>query len=653
MKKIINNLTFKEKLKLLIGKDVWSNSSCNGKVYTFVVSDGPIGLRHPDKTTDNEKVIPSIAYPSAQVLSQTWNIDLAKKLGNALANDCIEMNVDILLGPGVNIKRMPINGRNFEYLSEDPFVSGLFAREYIKGIQEKHVGTSLKHYCCNNIEYSRLWASSEVDERTLREIYLKPFEIACQAKPWTVMSSYNLVNGERMSEHKKLYTVLRKELGFDGLIVSDWGAVKDRVKSLKAGLDLEMPFDQTHLDALNQAAEDGTLPLDKVDESVERVVELAEKCRVASTIRKVDMTVEQREQVAMEIQREGIVLLKNNGVLPLSTDKKVFVTGAPARKYYYGGGSSEVTLRNPFVPLEDVLKEYIPQTTYHESCWEVFHGQANMGNLKAAKGCAVQNEVSIVCVGNENRTECEGYDRQHIKLCNEEIDVIKNIVKISLKTVVVVFGGSAIDMADWIDDVDAVLYVGFGGDYSYQVLSEILVGKINPSGKLTETFPLKLEDVPSMNCYRDGSCFVYSDGLNVGYRYFNTFEKPVLFPFGYGLSYSKYAYSNLHVTGSGTDFTLSFDIENLSDVDGKEVAQVYVRDLANEVYRPNKELKAFKKVFVPANQKVRVEISLDKEAFAYYSTAIDSWKVHNGVYEIQVCSDVETIHALARIEVEC
>lgn len=645
-------LTAEEKIKLLIGKDMWSNDSCGDKVYSFVVSDGPAGLRHPSDTKANSDEIPSISYPSSQALSNTWNPDVARKVGNAIANDCIENNVDIILAPGVNIKRLPICGRNFEYFSEDPLVAGVMAREYINGVQEKHVGTSLKHFCCNNVEYSRLYISSEVDERTLREIYLRPFEIACEAKPWTVMCSYNLVNGVRMSEHKKLYGVLRNEFNFDGLIVSDWGAVKDRVASLNAGLDLEMPWDEAHYESLKKAYTNGLLPMDKVEECSSRVVALAEKCEENKKQQKIDMTVAEREAVALLAAEEGIVLLKNQGVLPLNGGESIMVTGAPLLFRYFGGGSSAVRLRGEYVALDKTLKKYAPATKYAESVICPRGHSSDMGNLKEAVSCARNSDISIVCVGNNDACESESYDRQHIKLSKEEEDAILKISSASKKTIVVVYAGAAVDMSSWIDKADAVIWAGYGGEFINQALAEVIVGKVNPSGKLTETFPVSLGDVAAMNSYRDEVCLIYSEGLNVGYRYFNTFKKPVLFPFGYGLSYSQFKYSDIKVEGEGCDLTVSFTIENMSDIDGKEVAQLYVKELNKEVYRPEKELKAFKKVFVPAHGEVRVKIYLDDRAFAYYSTAIDAWKVHSGLFEIQICSDVESVKLVQTVEIK-
>lgn len=640
--------TTEQKIKLVMGADFWSNYDIDGQIYKFIVSDGPIGLRQPtDRTAiDQRDCIKSVAYPSMQVLSQTWDTNLAYQLGYSLGNDCIEQKVDILLGPGVNIKRLPTNGRNFEYLSEDPYVAGVFAREYINGVQAKHVGTSLKHFCCNNSEISRHWASMEVDERTLREIYLRPFEIACEAQPWTVMSSYNLVNGVRMSENKKLYSLLRNAFGFDGLIMSDWEAVKDSEASLNAGLNWEMPYNEEHQKKMLAKAD--KLDPVKLKESAVRVIALAEKCEKESKLRKLDMSLEERRAVALKIEEEGIVLLKNNGVLPLKSGK-VFVTGAAAWHYYFGGGSSNVYPEREFEPLETALKNEGADAEYAESVWEVIGHQANFGNLKSAVLKAAQSDYTVLCVGDPNTCETETIDRQKIKLCKEEEQAIHSLAEVSERLVVVVYAGAAIDMSDWIDEVDAVVWAGYGGEYVNKAVAEVLTGKVNPSGKLTETFPLSLEDVPSENAYRDEAVMLYSEGLNVGYRYFDTFGVPVLFPFGYGLSYSEFEYDNLSVEKDGDSVKVAFDIENVSDTDGKEIAQVYVRELTKEVYRPYKELRAFSKVFVKAHGKTRVELTLDRQAFAYYSVASDCWTVKSGVFEVQIGASVDDIKLTKKI----
>jgi len=647
----IKKLTTEQKIKLVMGADFWTNYDLDGAIYKFVVSDGPIGLRQPlDRTTtEQQDCIKSVAYPSFQILSQTWDTELAYQLGYSLGNDCIEQNVDILLAPGVNIKRLPTCGRNFEYLSEDPYLAGIFAREYIKGVQEKHIGTALKHYCCNNNERSRHWISSEVDERTLREIYLRPFEIALTAKPWTVMTSYNLVNGVRMSEHEKLYGVLRNSFGFDGLIMSDWDAVKDSEASLNAGLNWEMPYNEEHQKQMLAKAE--KLDPEKLDEGARRVIALAEKCESESKLRKIDMTVEARRAVALKIEEEGIVLLKNDGVLPLKSGKTV-VTGAAAWHYYFGGGSSNVFPEREFEPLEAALKNEGVDANYVESVWDVNGHQSNLSNLKGAVRVAAEAEYTVLCVGEPNNCEYENVDRQQIKLSKEEELTIHSLAQVCNKLVVVVYAGAAIDMSGWIDEADAVVWAGYGGEFVNQAVAEVLTGKVNPCGKLTETFPLSLEDVPAENAYSDEAVMLYSEGLNVGYRYFDTFDVPVLFPFGHGLSYSEFNYANLTVERAGDKVNVGFEIENLSDVDGKEIAQVYVREVTKEVYRPYKELKAFKKTFVKAHGKVWIEITLGSDAFAYYSVAKDQWTVHGGVYEICIGASADDIRLVKKIILE-
>lgn len=646
--KRIKNLTKEQKIKLVMGADFWTNYDLDGQIYKFVVSDGPIGLRQPlDRmTTEQHDCIKSVAYPSFQMLSQTWDAELAYEMGRSLGNDCIEQKVDILLGPGVNIKRLPTNGRNFEYLSEDPYVAGTFAREYIKGVQSKHVGTSLKHFCCNNSEKSRQWMSMEVDERTMREIYLRAFEMACEAHPWTVMCSYNLVNGVRMSENAKLYGVLRNEFGFDGLIVSDWDAVKDSEASLNAGLSLEMPYNAAHQREMLAKAD--KLDPAKLDENAQRVLELADRCEEESKLRKIDMNLEDRRAVALKIEEEGIVLLKNSGVLPLHGGK-VLVTGAAAGRYYFGGGSSNVYPEREFEPLEDALRHEGADVEYAESVWEVNGHQANLGNLKGAVLKAAASDCTVLCVGEPCSCEYESADRQQIKLSKEEETAIHALARVSEKLIVVVYAGAAIDMSDWVDEADAVVWAGYGGEFVNRAVAEVLTGKVNPSGKLTETFPLSLEDVPSENAYRDEAVMVYSEGLNVGYRYFDSFDVPVLFPFGFGLSYSEFRYGNLTVGKDGENIKVRFEIENVSDMDGKEAAQLYVREITKEVYRPYQELKAFKKVFVKAREKAAVEFVLDRSAFAYYSVAKDRWTVKPGVFEIRVGASVSDIRLTKKI----
>lgn len=651
----ISKLNKIQKVKLVMGADFWSNDTADGSLYKFVLSDGPVGLRQPlDKSNPEQKeVIKSVAYPSAQVLSQTWNCDLAKLLGKSIGNDCIEQKVDIVLGPGVNIKRLPTNGRNFEYYSEDPYLAGTLAKKYIEGVQEMHVGTCIKHFCCNNSEFSRHWASMEVDERTLHEIYLKAFEIAMEAKPWTVMCSYNLVNGRRMSENNKLYNVLRNNFKFDGLIMSDWDAVKDSEASLNAGLNLEMPYNENHHNLMMKKAQENILNERKLDESAVKVIELAEKCEKESKLRKMDMSINERRNVALKIAEEGIVLLKNeNNVLPLKPEKKIFITGDPASRYYCGGGSSQVFPELPFISLEEALKAECDDVQYYESIWEKLGHLAHVGNAKKALEYSAQAEYTILAVGDSANLEFECADREGIKLSKEEEILINDFAKVAKHLIIVVEAGSAIDMSSWIDKVEAVVYMGYGGELGHKALANILVGKINPSGRLSETFPLKLEDSPAMKSYHDSSVMKYDEGLNIGYRYYETYNVPVLFPFGYGLSYSKFEYSNLKIEQIKDVYKVSFDIENETEIDGAEVCQLYIREVVKEVYRPDYELKGYEKIFIKAHEKKEVIIELKRKDFSYYSTYYDEYHVKPGAFDILIGKNSHDIILKERIIVD-
>lgn len=644
MKIDVSKLPIDQRVRLTMGVDVWSNYDIDGQIYKFKVSDATVGMRTFDVTNRNDShPLPAIAFPSSQIMANTWNLPLTKKMGNAIANEAIEFGVDVILGPGLNIKRLPTNGRNFEYYSEDPYLAGMLGKAYIEGVQEKHVGTCMKHYCCNNSEFSRHWASMEVDERTLREIYLEVFRIAAQAKPWSVMCAYNLVNGRRMSENGKLFDVLRDEFGFDGLVVSDWCAVKDAKASVEQGLALTMPFEEHLQKELLEYARKGELDEVALNKCAQEVVDFAEKLEAESKLRKIDLSKEERRAIALEIAREGMVLLKNEEVLPLDKSQTVFVTGAPSFRYYYGGGSSEVTPEVPFQPLDVALKAEGFNAEWYESIWESNGHQCHVGNMAEALKRSALADVTVFTVGDPNSCEYEGMDRQKIRLSREEEIAIKDFSRVAKKLVVAVYAGAAIDMSEWIDLVDAVIWVGYSGQYNHKALAEILSGKVNPSGRLSETFPLSLSDVPAETSYRDSIVMKYEEGLNVGYRYFSTFDEaePVLFPFGYGLSYSEFEYENLEVVPGGDGFDVSFDVKNVSEVDGYEVPQVYVSETVSKVYRPALELKGFTKVFIKAGETQRIKIHLDRHAFEYYSVADNKWVVNDTIFDIVVASNVE------------
>lgn len=637
-------ITNEEKIKLVMAKDWWETEDLGGKIGKVKVSDGPVGLRCLAITDswENDSIYPSVAYPCYQMLSQTWDTQLAQEMGRAIADDCIDHNVDVLLGPGVNIKRTPLCGRNFEYFSEDPYVAGMFGRAFIEGVQAGHVGTSLKHYCCNNREYSRYWLSSEIDERTLREIYLKPFQIAMKAKPWTVMTSYNLVNGVRMSANKKLNKVLREELGFEGVIVSDWEAVQDPLDTLHAGLDLEFPHNAKHAELMQQHLKDGKVDHTCLEASANRMLALSQKNEEAKKNRKVKYTIEERIAISQKVEEEGIVLLKNNGALPLGKGK-ICVTGAPSHIYYHGGGSSAVKPNRPFVPLYDAMNELGYDAFYSESIGKVYGSNVSMGNLKKACLDSLESDATILTVGTGAGGEVEETDRRDIKLTPEELDALKYLRKYAKKLIVVVYAGSAVDLAEFHELADAVVLAGFGGQNVSQAVARALAGEVNPSGRLTETYTYSIHDIPSENTTRDESKMVYEEKWNVGYRYFTTANVPVLYPFGYGLSYTDFQYSNMQVAEDGDTVTVSVDVENTGAMDGKEVVQLYVRPVVSEVDRPIRELKAFQKVFIKAGEKVTVQMQLDQDAFSYYNEQAGCWQVDKGEYTLQICKNAEEV----------
>ena len=647
------NISNTEKLRLVMAKDWWETDDLDGKIGKVKVSDGPVGLRCLAVTDSwaNDSIYPSVAYPCYQMLSQTWNVSLAHKMGRAIADDCIEHNVDVLLGPGVNIKRTPLCGRNFEYFSEDPYVAGVFGKAFIQGVQEGHVGTSLKHYCCNNREYSRYWLSSEVDERTLREIYLKPFEIAVQARPWTVMTSYNLVNGVRMSANKKLNTVLRDEFGFQGVIVSDWEAVQDPLDTLHSGLDLEFPHNDKHAIEMQEHLEAGRVDLECLDACSGRIISLGEKALCEKKLQKIQYAVEERIGISQEIEEEGIVLLKNNGVLPLK-EESVYVTGLPSQIYYHGGGSSAVIPNRLFVPLDEALRNLGYRAYYSESIGKIYGANVSMGNLKQACINSGQSDVTILTVGTGAGGEVEETDRRDISFTPEELDALTYLRKYAKKLVVVVYAGSATDLSKFDELADAVVLAGFGGQNVSQAVANVLAGKVNPSGRLTETYAYSISDIPSEQTYRDEAVMVYEEGLDVGYRYFETKGVEVLYPFGYGLSYSQFQYFDLKVEVKKEYVEVKLWVENISDTDGKEVVQIYINEEHPTVYRPVRELKAFEKVFVKAHNKVEVQFQLGKDVFSYYSVENGQWVVNSGSFVVEVCKNAHEIELTERVQIE-
>ena len=646
----IKSLTLCEKLRLLTGRNTWQLETANGKLPDVFLSDGPHGLRMQDIQTNQTKK--ATAMPTLSLLANTWDTDLAYLDGQTIADDCIENGADVLLAPGVNIKRTPLCGRNFEYFSEDPYLAGMMAKAYIEGVQNKGVGTSLKHFCLNNREYDRSFQTSEVDERALHEIYLPAFEIAIKAKPWTVMCSYNPINGIWAAENKKMLKgVLRDQLGFDGVIVSDWYAVHQSARAVKATLDLEMPYRDNAFEELKLAYESGYLTDEEIDERVEKVLKLIEK--VSTAKKKVEFTKEQRHENAVKIAREGIVLLKNEGeILPLKGGKILFAGPFSGCNAFGGFGSSEVQTDYKIRHIKDEVADRLPSAEIFASAGGVDAG-LRVGKIKEVFKSAYSADTVVLCVGTGNMTEGESWDRTTLRLTPPQEDLILGVAKVNKNVVVVLHAGSAVDMSPWIDKVKGVVLLGLSGEGGQQAIADILTGKACPCGKLSETYPISLSDTPTGEDRGNGFAERYNEGIFVGYRYYDYNEKEVLFPFGYGLSYAKFEYFNLKIEKkSETDYEVSYDIENTSETDGKEISQVYVRDVFSMVLRPVKELKGFAKTSIRAGERKRVSIKLNARSFAYYNTALDKWHIENGDFEVLVGASSRDIRLVGKIKIE-
>lgn len=657
MIKSAKELTAEEKMRLICGKDFWHTDDLGGKLPQITVADGPVGLRvvKERKADGTETAYPATAYPSIQLLANTWSVECAKEMGASLGGDCLDREVDILLAPGVNIKRNPLNGRNFEYFSEDPVLAGRMAKSYIEGVQERGVGVCLKHFCCNNLEYDRLHQSSDVDERTLRELYYRPFQIACEAKPVSVMSSYNRINGTYGAEYRRGFDVLRNEFGFDGAIFSDWSAVRDRTASAKAGLDLSMPVCEDHYKKLHADYEAGRLTDEELNSCAQRVLDLIYRCKEMRRGKKAAITEKKRAEVSKKIAADGMVLLKNGGALPFSGVKSISVCGCFAKpdtiEMLRGGGSAGVEWSDKTFDIPAALEKRGYSVAY-EGAFRYDGVESFSQNARAALLNAAKSDANIVCVGTGNPVEYEAGDRKTLRLPEVQERAILETAKQNENTIVIVFAGGAVDMRAWADRVKAVLFAGFPGMGGDEVVVDILTGKINPSGKLSETFPLSAESVPAVNAYRVAGVTRYQEGLDVGYRYFVTYEVPVLYPFGYGLSYSEFTYKELLLTAEEDGLRISCSIENISSRDGKEIVQVYVRECAPLVYRPKKELKAFSKSEVKAGQTKPFEFVLHGDAFAHWSVTENKWEITDGVYEIFVGASSQDIRLTGRIAIE-
>ncbi len=653
--KLISEMTLEEKASLLSGDDFWHTKAIERLgIARIMVSDGPHGLRKQDEEGDHLGIndsIKAVCFPAASATAASFDRDLLRQVGEGVGDACQHEKVAVNLGPAVNIKRSPLCGRNFEYFSEDPYLAGELAAALIKGVQSRNIGVSIKHFAANNQEHRRMSSDSVVDERTLREIYLPAFEMAVKkARPWTVMCSYNKLNGEYASQNRWLLTeLLREEWGFDGLVMSDWGAVSDRVKGVAAGLDLEMPASGGSNDQrIVNAVRAGELDEKDVDLCVKRVLELVQKYyQDAKPETPWDM--EAQHKLAGKLAAQCMVLLKNeNKVLPLGENEKIAVIGEFADKpRFQGGGSSHINCFKT-TSLLDALGDN-PNVKYapgYETASA--HGdEPDRKLIEEAVRLAESCDKAVIVAGLPDSFESEGYDRTHMRMPRSHNELIHRVAEANPHTIVVLYNGSPVEMP-WADRVEGIIEAYLGGQNVGTATKAVLYGAVNPSGRLPESFPKKLEDNPSYLFYGgEGNTAVYSEGVFVGYRYYETKQMEVAYPFGYGLSYTTFAYRNLKVSKEEMDDTqavrVSVDVTNTGKCTGREVVQLYVAPPETRVRRPVRELKEFAKVRLEPGETQTVTFRLDKRAFAYWSCADHDWLVQDGAYRIQICSDSHTV----------
>ncbi|HPU00924.1 MAG: glycosyl hydrolase [Firmicutes bacterium] len=659
---LVGELTLEEKAALCSGISMWETTPIKRLgIPSIFMADGPHGLRKEREDSKGmfKESHPATCFPTAVTLAASWDPELVAEVGRAIAEECLDQGVAMILGPGVNIKRTPLCGRNFEYFSEDPCLAGELAAAFIRGVQEMGVAVSLKHYAANSQEYRRLTISSEVDERALREIYLKAFETAVKkSRPATIMCSYNLVNGIHASENKKLlWDILRKEWDFDGIVISDWGAVNNRVKGLAAGLDLEMPSSNgIHDQMIVEAVKAGKLDPEVLDRAVARILRFVFKC--AETREKAgtfQADYEKHHQLARRAAASGAVLLKNEKrLLPLSPEADFAVIGRLARKpRYQGSGSSRVNPRK-LVSFCDCLEAQGIPYAYAPGYTLAGDGYSEK-EIAAAVELARKKEYVLVFAGLTDEYESESFDRRHMEMPRGHNELISALAGVSENVIVVLSCGSPVEMP-WLDRVGAVLNLYLGGEAAGEAAYDLLFGRVNPSGKLAETFPRRLEDCLGAKYFGMGPRQVhYRESIFVGYRYYDSAQKEVLFPFGHGLSYTRFDYANLELSAKSIDekgtLTVSFDITNSGDRDGAETAQLYVRDCAATHFVPEKELRAFKKVFLKSGETKRVTLELGREAFAFYNVRTGSWCVETGDFEILVGASSRDIRLRATVRV--
>lgn len=659
IKDLLSKLTLEEKAGLCSGKDFWRTKPVERLgIPSVMVSDGPSGLRTQfDNGVDENDSRPAVSFPSGCATASSFDRSLLRHLGEILGEEANNYNVSTVLGPAINIKRSPLCGRNFEYLSEDPYVSGELGAAYISGVQSKNVGTSVKHFAANNQETNRFSVSEEVDERTLREIYLPGFETCVKkSAPTTIMCSYNAINGELSSQNKWLLKdLLRDEWGYKGMVVSDWGAVYNRVKGIKADLSLEMPYSGGHTDNdIVEAVRSGELTMEELDEAVSHVLEMVLNYTEHKQSGVFDM--EKDHAASAKIAEESCVLLKNeNSLLPLKGPaEKILFTGCFAENPRYGGGGSSKIKCYKMTSAVDAAREAGLNIKYVKGYNDDFVTTTS-ALTDEALAAAREADTVVVFAGLPESFESEGADRTSLDMPQVQNELIEKLAAVNPHIVVVLHNGAPVTMP-WVDKVAAILECYLGGENIGTAQINILFGKTNPSGKLAETFPLRLEDTPCYLTYPgNGRTCHYTEGIFVGYRWYDSRKMPVLFPFGHGLSYTSFEYSDLKLSKSafkdneGVD--VSVTVKNTGDLEGKEIVQLYVSDKTGVEIRPEKELKGFEKISLKPGEAKTISFHLDQRSFAYWNTDTKEWYAPSGTYIISIGASSRDIRLTAEVDV--
>lgn len=667
---LIGKMTLEEKASLTSGKDFWQSMDIKRDdidIPNMFLSDGPHGIRRQVAAADHLGLNPSAnatCFPTAVTMANSWNDELGEQMAQCLGKEAVAQDVNVLLGPGTNMKRNPRCGRNFEYFSEDPYLAGKMASAYARGIQSNGISACVKHFAANNQEEGRMTMDSVMDERTLREIYLTAFEMAVkEGGVRTLMTSYNLVNGVYANENEHLLReILRGEWGYNGVIVTDWGGDNDRVAALKAGNELEMPTTggETNEDIIKAIKEDPELE-NVLDECVDRLLELiftthaalqkskeelGEDAEKAKTVH--DEMVKAHHEMAIKAAEEAMVLLKNeNAVLPLKEGEKVAIVGDFAQTPRYQGAGSSLVNPTQLDKTLDVIKDYNLEYVGFEKGFDRY-GKKNKGLIKKAVALAKKADTVLAYIGLDEITESEGLDRANINLPQNQIDMLAELKKTGKKIVAVLSCGSSVEVT-FDFSCDAVLYAALSGQGGARAVLNVLTGKVNPSGKLTESYPFKYTDCPSASHFPGEFRTVeYREGLYIGYRYYDTANVPVKYPFGFGLSYTTFEYSDIKADKNG----IKFKLKNTGLVAGKEVVQMYIGKKDAEVFRPKKELKGFKKVELAPGEEKEVEIPFDDYSFRYFNVDTNKWEIEGGKYEVYVAASVEDVRLTAEVEIE-